>query len=246
MKYYAAVWNTPKWELEAVTLQPPYSILASYYAFKNDPDIIRDCLKKNYDILIDCGAFSAESSGKPINIVEYCEFLKYTEAITYAGLDVIGNAKATRENNEFMVKEYGLRPIPTFHLGSTIEDLASIASGQYPYIALGGLVFNSGVTSHCDQVWSWILKNNPKLRVHGFGVTNIELMDRYPWYSIDSSSFKSGKRYGRPSMLWNGMNWKTFSEEEFIGHLRKLGHVVTDPSFKKDGEDKKDKDTPFF
>lgn len=242
MKYYAAVWSTPKWELEAVTLQPPFTILASYHAFKNYPDVIKECLEKNFDVFIDSGAFSAENSGHPVNIDEYCKFLLDTKAVTYAGLDVIGDAKKTYENNKFMEDQYGLNPIPTFHMGGNIEDLAKIAGGQYSYIALGGLVFSSNVVNHCDAVWRWIMANNPKLRVHGFGITNLELMERYPWFSVDSSSFKSGKRYGRQGVLWNGFSWKTFEEEEYIEILRKMGHVITDPEKKGSDESKEQKE----
>lgn len=35
------------------------------------------------------------------------------------------------------------------------------------------------------------------MNVHGFGITSPEIMMRYPWTSCDSSSFKSGKRFGR-------------------------------------------------
>jgi hypothetical protein len=69
---------------------------------------------------------------------------------------------------------------------------------------------------HCDEVWHYILSNNPSLKVHGFGLTNIELMERYPWYSVDSSSFQGCRRFGRQSLLHNGFEFKTMSEDEFL------------------------------
>lgn len=236
MKYYAAVVN--KDEIDAATIQPPWSILASYHYFKTEVNqkLIKECLDKNYDVFIDSGAFSAANSGKDINIDEYCKYILETGAVTYAGLDVIGDAAKTRYNTDYMVSEYGLNPIPTFHLGSSIDDLAMIANGQYSYIALGGLVFNSGVLSHCDQVWHHILTHNPKLRVHGFGLTNIDLMKRYPWYSVDSSSFKSCKRYGRQGVMWKDFEFETFEEEEYIKILNSLGHNIPMPRKKIKGD----------
>lgn len=222
MKYYAAVVNED--EIRATCQIPPYNILASYHYFKGKLRLIQDCVHKQYDVFIDSGAFSAENSKKSINIDDYCKFLIAAEVTLYAGLDVIGNAAKTRENNEYMAKEYGLKPIPTFHMGSRIDDLEKLMS--YPYIALGGMVFSSNVEKHCDAVWNYILKNNPKLRVHGFGLTNVELMARYPWYSVDSSSFKSCKRFGRQNILWNGFNFKTFSEDEYLDMLKNQGYPI--------------------
>jgi len=224
MNYYAAVVN--KDEIDACCLMPPYNILASFHYFKEKQELIKECVEKRYSVLIDSGAFSAENSNKSINIDEYCSFLLETGVTLYAGLDVIGNAKATRENNEYMVKEYALKPIPTFHMGSKIGDLDKLLEAEYPYIALGGMVFGAGIDKHCDAVWGHILRYAPKLQVHGFGLTNVDLMRRYPWYSVDSSSFKSCKRFGRQNLLWNGFNFRTFSEEEFLGMLAQMGHNI--------------------
>ena len=228
MKYYAAVVNED--EIRASCLIPPSQILCSYHYFKKKQDVVKECLRKNYDVLIDSGAFSAANSGKEIDIREYCEFILETGVVKYAGLDVIGDAKATRDNTEFMIKECKLKPIPTFHMGSEISDLDALLG--YPYIALGGLVFSSGITSHCDAVWAHLLKKAPKIKVHGFGLTTIDLMERYPWYSVDSSSFKSCKRFGRHNNLWNGFNWKSFTEAEFVELLISMGYDL--PPINKD------------
>lgn len=236
MKYYAAVVNED--EIKAACLIPPRQILASYHYFKTKPELIRGLVMQHYDVLIDSGAFSAANSNKEIDIEDYCKFIKETGVLTYAGLDVIGDAAATRSNTEYMIKQHGLNPIPTFHMGSKLEDLDKLL--EYRYIALGGLVFSSGVESHCDEVWSYILRRKPNIRVHGFGLTNIDLMSRYPWYSVDSSSFKSCKRFGRQNVLWNGFDWKSFDEDEYIAHLRELGFDVPDVRKKSTAVDKDD------
>lgn len=221
MKYYAAIVSEE--EGKAPTVQPPYCMLLSYHYFKKKAELVKSYIAKGYDIFIDSGAFSAETKGVPINIDEYCEFLIETGVSTYAGLDVIGNAKATIGNVRYMESRYKLSPIPTFHLGSNFEDLYHILEKGYPYIALGGLVFSSNIMRYCDEVWSILLKQAPDIRVHGFGMTNIELMERYPWYSVDSSSYKGGRRFGRIQVLWDGFNFKTFQEEEFCEYLKTLG-----------------------
>lgn len=221
MKYYAAVVNEQ--EIEACTVQPPYNILASFHYFKSKKDLVRACVQKGFDVFIDSGAFSAANSGKTIDINEYCRFILETKVSFYAGLDVIGDAKKTLDNQKYMVNEYGLDPIPTFHLGCNPEDLRALF--DYDYIALGGLVFSSGIPRYCDEIWGMILREKPKLKVHGFGLTNIDLMERYPWASVDSSSFKGCKRFGRQQILWGeSFDFKTFSEVEYLEQLEKMGH----------------------
>lgn len=227
MKYFAAVVNEA--EIKASCLMPPQCILASYHYFKTKTNLIEACLADNVEVFIDSGAFSAANSEKEINIDDYCRYIIDTGVKTYAGLDVIGDAKATRKNTEYMIKEYGLNPIPTFHMGSSLEDLKELVHGQYSYVALGGLVFSSNILNHCDAVWKYIRTHNPQLRVHGFGLTNIDLMKRYPWYSVDSSSFKSCKRFGRQGIIWRDFEFETFEEGEYIQILRSIGHDVPDP-----------------
>ena len=232
MKYYSAVVNED--EIAATTIMPPYNILASYHYFKNKIDVIRKSVDSGHDVFIDSGAFSAENSGKAINLDDYCLFLKECKATYYASLDVIGDAKATMENYEYMVQKYGLKPILAFHMGSELKDLDIILKKQeIKYIALGGLVFSSGISQHCDEVWAYILRNRKGLRVHGFGLTNIELMQRYPWYSVDSSSFKSCKRFGRQGIIFDGFNFKTFAEEDYITILNQMGYNFPSPKEKK-------------
>lgn len=223
MKYYTAVVSDD--EINYATIIPPNNILASYHYFKNKIDVIRKSVFDGHDVFIDSGAFSAESLGKPIDIDDYCKFLKECGATYYASLDVIGNAKATMENYDYMVQKYGLKPILTFHMGSQMEDLDKVLKvPDLKYMALGGLVFSSGVTNHCDEVWAYILRNKPRIKVHGFGLTDIEAMKRYPWHSVDSSSYKSCRRFGRQNILFNGFDFKTIPEKEYLQILRRMGY----------------------
>ena len=219
MKFYSAV--TGEDEIFTAGLTEPKRILTSYHYYKNKTDLIKNCILSGYDVFIDSGAFSAMNSGKSINIDDYCKFLIEVKATYYATLDVIGDAKNTLINHKYMINEYGLNPIPAFHMGSNLDEFKPLL--EYDYIALGGLVFAEGIMNHCDEIWHYILENKPNLKVHGFGLTNIELMKRYPWFSVDSSSFKSCKRFGRQNVLYNGFNFKTFSEEQYQNFLSNLG-----------------------
>lgn len=219
MKYYAACIDDTG--IKASTIIPPKQILLSYHYYSKKEKRVKELLNQQYDIFLDSGAFSAMSKGSVIDIDEYCNFIKRTGVTYYATLDVIGNAKATLENHKYMINKYGLNPIPAFHMGSKIEELEPLL--EYNYIALGGLVFSSGIMNHCDEVWHYILTNKPNLKVHAFGLTNIELMNRYPWYSVDSSSFMGCRRFGRQNLLNGAFKFKTKSEDEFMQMLKEIG-----------------------
>jgi hypothetical protein len=50
-----------------------------------------------------------------------------------------------------------------------------------------------------DRVWERFLTDGagrPKLKVHGFGITAIPIMEAYPWYSCDSSSWIQTAAFG--------------------------------------------------
>lgn len=220
MKFFAAVGS--KDELGATIVMPPYRVLCSYHYWKSKIELIKECLEKGYEVFVDSGAFSAKSLGKEIDIDAYCNFIIETGVTMYAGLDVIGDASATMKNVHYMENRYGLKPIPTFHMGSELTELYPLM--KYSYIALGGLVFSPGVIQHCDEVWHYILSNNPNLRVHGFGVTSLDIMKRYPWTSVDSSSYKSCRRFGRQGILYNGLEFETIKEDEYIKLLEEMGH----------------------
>jgi hypothetical protein len=49
-----------------------------------------------------------------------------------------------------------------------------------------------------DEVYDFICdeEGRPKIKTHGFGVTSLHLMMRYPWYSCDSTSWRQYGIYG--------------------------------------------------
>src|SRR5690606_28911674 len=170
-------------------------MLMSFHYYKKKPELIKDLISQGNDIFIDSGAFSAESSGKPINIDDYCNFLKAAEANNYVCLDVIRNAEATEINLKYMESQ-GLKPFPVFHKTSHEKWLYKYLE-EYDKIALGGAVKAGELEYWLDATWQIILKEKPTMNVHGFGITSPEIMMRYPWTSCDSSSFKAGRRFGR-------------------------------------------------
>lgn len=151
-------------------------------------------------VFLDSGAFSAFSKGVEINLPEYCEYIKQNDDIIeridgiplYSVLDGIGDPLKTYQN-QLAMERLGVRPLPCFHYGED-ERYLEWYMKNYDYITIGGMV---PITT--PQLYLWLDRifdryltdgaGRPKLRVHGFGLTTIGLMERYPWFSVDSSSW---------------------------------------------------------
>jgi hypothetical protein len=175
-----------------------YLRLWSYYHLKESNGIMKK--GKKVELFLDSGAFSAWSQDKEIQIQDYIQFIKDNENVidVYANLDVIGDAKGTYNNQRIMEKA-GLNPLPVFHYGEDIKWLKKYLS--YPYITLGGMVpiSNNALIAWLDNLFENYLtddKGIPICKIHGFGLTSLKLMLRYPWYSVDSTSWVVTGRMG--------------------------------------------------
>ena len=198
-------------------------------------------VKKRVELFLDSGAFSAWSQGKTINIDEYIKFIKeHKELIeVYANLDVIGSPEKTWENQMYMEKQ-GLLPLPVFHYGEDEKWLKRILSRGYDYISLGGMVpISTGDLIHwldylfktylCDQ------EGMPKVKVHGFGLTSLRLMLRYPWMSVDSTSWvvtgRMGSiyipRYRDGKWIYDEESWKVAVSNRSPGNKEAGKHITT-------------------
>jgi hypothetical protein len=156
---------------------------------------------KQVDLFLDSGAFSAWSQGIEIDIQEYITFIKKNKKFinVYANLDAIGDPEKTLQNQKIMEKA-GLSPIPCYHYGEDVKYLKYYLK-NYGYIALGGMVPISS-----RDLLPWLTEiftkyicgpdGMPKTKVHGFGMTSLSLMIKFPWYSVDSTSWVMTGRMG--------------------------------------------------
>ena len=191
--YFASPENT---DFSALKLFGVKQFLFSYHFLRKLEKKELSKYLKSKDLFLDSGAFSAKTIGAEINLKEYIKFIQDYKIENYASLDVIGNGPETLVNTNLMIKE-GLKPIHTFHKGTTEDFLHKSLELDLDYIALGGMVGNKkNIYNWLDEVWKIIQKEKPNVKVHGFGCTSYELMKRYPWYSVDSTSWNSARKFG--------------------------------------------------
>ncbi|MAE23424.1 MAG: hypothetical protein CMK92_13635 [Pseudomonas sp.] len=167
-------------------------------------------------IFLDSGAFSAYTLGIELSIEDYCHYInenrdiiRVEEGILMASvLDGIGDPLLTYQNQKRM-EELGVKPLPCFHANED-ERYLDYYVENYEYITLGGMV---GASTAQLSIWLDRMFNNhildgagrPKTRVHGFGITSEPLMERYPWYSCDSSSWVQTGAFGGIQMPDEGV-----------------------------------------
>ena len=116
-----------------------------------------------------------------------------------AVLDGIGDPLETYRN-QLTMEALGVKPMPCFHAGEDERYLEWYIQ-NYDYISLGGMVGSSTkqLMLWLDRVWDKYLVDGagkPRLKVHGFGITSIPIMERYPWWSCDSSSWIQAGSFG--------------------------------------------------
>ncbi len=112
---------------------------------------------------------------------------------TIACLDVIGDPIATARNQRTM-EQAGLAPLETVHFGMDPKEVVDRLSRNRRG-ALGGMAFKSRTSRSMrkgwlDTVFDALVKSSAwPIRVHGYGMTDNVLVERYPWYSVDSTTW---------------------------------------------------------
>lgn len=170
---------------------------------------------RRVELMLDSGAFNAWNRGEEIDVNDY---IKYVHTIkhcvsSYVNLDVIPGAPGRRRTlseieysaaksheHQLAMRAAGLSPIPVFHQGESFKWLEKMLDDGEPYIGIG-VMKDLWWDSHrpwLDEVFSLLTtkEGRPLVRVHGFGTMNPMGLWRYPFYSVDSTSWALAPAYG--------------------------------------------------
>lgn len=177
-------------------------------------DKMKDFIKPG-KLFIDSGAFSAWTKGAKVNVKEYISWLnERADDINLCGqVDVIPGdrvfgttpkqvreaAQSTWDNYLFMRKRLKNPDslLYTFHVGEPIEFLKQALEWRdengnpIPYMAFGGMVGKPAKIRDIflEKCFRTIRESsNPNIKVHAFGMTDFDLLEKYPIYSADSTS----------------------------------------------------------
>jgi hypothetical protein len=181
LSYYWG-WQGKNWK--PVTSHPGY----------NDPEC---------RAFLDSGAFSylaAGYSGKASRVQIEREVDTYVEAYArwtqthgkrfdfYVTFDYVVEAPVVYQVTQRLQK-LGIRPVPVYHGDASISWLRRYIDEGHKLIGISKRFFlndGRGLRRYYDQVFNITEKCN--VACHGFACTGADMW-RYPWYSVDSTSF---------------------------------------------------------
>jgi hypothetical protein len=189
------------------------NILESWH-YVGKQRFVDDMRKDGAQVFLDSGAFSAHTLGVKLSVWEYCEYIKRNmdilrredNVLMASVLDGIGDPHQTYRN-QLEMEARGVTPLPCFHYGEDERYLEHYVR-EYPYITIGGMVtkgsqnpleMSKDLEIWLDRIFDKFIcdkSGRPRVKVHGFGLTSIKMMEMYPWFSCDSSSWIQYAVYG--------------------------------------------------
>lgn len=171
----------------------------------------------------DSGAFSVWTLGETIDLDDYIAWCRYyteaTPGFVPISLDVIPGRPGTKptmaereramaqsvENGD-QIRAAGVGIMEVYHWHEPIEHLDRLLARRQPgeLLGIGGLASGGSRTekvAFCDQVFAHVRDAcgwNALPPLHGLGVSPTSPLGvRYPWWSVDSSSWSLAGRFGR-------------------------------------------------
>ncbi|MBP3888481.1 MAG: hypothetical protein J6F30_12700 [Cellulosilyticum sp.] len=138
----------------------------------------------------------------------------YIFAIANLDIENIVGGELVKKWNEQYFEPFMLRTgIPIcfiWHPENTILSWEQYCQ-RYPYVGLTTVLGSSGFNEMSDM-----LKIAEKYRtlVHGMGMTQTSILPKLPFYTVDSTSWKAGSRYGQIA-IWNGIKVQLKGKEDF-------------------------------
>lgn len=167
-------------------------------------------------LMVDSGAYSAWARNQklpvgkrkePKSIIPVQEYIDWIHAclkrhprMKYVNLDVIGDGAASYDN-WIEMRRQGLNPLPVYHAPSDIKWLHKYLE-HTNWLGIGAIVkmTTKERIPALDRIWGEHLVDKqgmPTCKIHGMGITSWSLMKRYPWHSVDSTSWLQMAMFGR-------------------------------------------------
>jgi uncharacterized Zn ribbon protein len=169
-------------------------------------------------LMLDSGAYSVWTKGASVDIKEYAKFcLAHPKVSYYVSLDVITGkpgssdpvssldieecCKRGWENYQYLISFLPEKKvIPVFHLKDPIKWLHRYMTAGATYVGLGGLALSSSAErlSFLRNIRPVLFDGSgkPRLRLHGFGMTSMDVMNYWEWHSVDSTAWKHCASWG--------------------------------------------------
>jgi hypothetical protein len=177
----------------------PYLLESFYYIQSWQIPLIKNCKM----FLLDSGAFTfMQNSKKNVDWDEYLD--KYiafinTHDVQYffeLDIDAIVGYERVKQLRKRLETETRKKCIPVWHKSRGKEEWLKMCE-EYDYVAIGGIA-SKEIKPKDYPFFSWLIRE-ARLRgakVHGLGFTNIDGLQNYHFFSVDSTRWNCA-RFGR-------------------------------------------------
>ncbi len=150
-------------------------------------------------LALDSGAWSVWRGGAHVDIGEYADYCARVEGQVawYANLDVIGDWRLGLSNLAFL-EARGLSPMPVFHAGEPWGLLDDLCLGyERVGLARGPGISRARMWRMLDEVFRRYCDADgvPLVKFHGFRMTDRQIMARFPFDSVDSTTWIAGSAW---------------------------------------------------
>lgn len=154
--------------------------------------------------LLDSGAFTFMNSRHKSKVdwnnylQKYIDFINEYDIKYFFELDidVVVGYDRVREMRKILETKTGKRCIPVWHKSRGLEEWYKLTK-EYDYVAIGGFVIKEIKKTEYKFIPKFLeiaKKNNCK--VHGLGFTNFEGLKKCKFYSVDSTTWINGQKFG--------------------------------------------------
>lgn len=176
-----------------------YALESFYYIEERYMDFY-----KSRDLFIlDSGAFTFLSNTK--NTVDWDAYVrKYIDFINRHKIDlffemdidkIVGLPKV-EEYREIIERATGKRCIPVWHKSRGLDYWERLCR-EYDYVAIGGIAIKDIPRQHYQYFHEFLrIARKHRTKVHALGFSGRDVAN-YDFYSVDSSTWNSGARYGQ-------------------------------------------------
>lgn len=177
-----------------------FNRLESFFYIKDE----RKLIHKYKSFLLDSGAFTFMNQQKgKIDwhqyIENYANFINTYKVNHFFELDIdsiVGIYEVEKLRNKLELLT-GKQCIPVWHKSRGLEYWKKMTK-EYNYVAIGGIVTKEIKKQEYNMFTGLLqLAKKEQCKVHALGFTNVDLLKKYPFYSVDSTTWLSGNRFGR-------------------------------------------------
>lgn len=201
--FLAGCSNTPQRIELCKKHKPPYLLESFYYVMKKQ-EKFRQIKENCEETMLDSGAFTFLAKKKPVPdgyLENYAEFIK-REKPTYAVTVDVGDVKTQKKNTEELIKLTGRDILPVYHYQDNDPTFLEWMCKKFDFIMIGGLVFirrRFGDKAKENLVRILVQKcrtYNKDVKIHLLGYTSLDRLRYHKPYSVDSTTWLSGGKFG--------------------------------------------------